>query len=66
MQAGLLDSQLRTLEKPGADESDVIALSINQAVSDLLENAMARLVAYQQDALKHNSPLVQTHSLHKH
>ena len=66
MQAGLLDSQLKTLEKPSADESDVIALSINQAVSDLLENAMARLVAYQQDALKHNCPLVQTHSLHKH
>jgi len=66
MQAGLLDSQLQTLERPSADESDVIALSINQAVSDLLENAMARLVAYQQDALKHNCPLVQTHSLHKH
>jgi carbohydrate kinase (thermoresistant glucokinase family) len=66
MQAGLLDSQLQTLEKPSEDESDVIALSINQAVSDLLENAMARLVAYQQDALKHNCPLVQTHSLHKH
>jgi carbohydrate kinase (thermoresistant glucokinase family) len=66
MQAGLLDSQLQTLEKPSADESDVIALSINQAVSDLLENAMARLVAYQEDTLKHHSPLVQTHSLHKH
>ena len=66
MQAGLLDSQLQTLERPSADESDVIALSINQAVSDLLENAMAKLVAYQEDALKHNSPFVQSHSLHKH
>jgi carbohydrate kinase (thermoresistant glucokinase family) len=66
MQAGLLDSQLQTLERPSADESDVIALSINQAVSDLLENAMAKLAAYQEDALKHNSPFVQTHSLHKH
>ena len=66
MQAGLLDSQLQTLEKPSGDESDVIALSINQAVSDLLENAMARLVAYQDDALKHNSPFVQPHSLLKH
>lgn len=66
MQAGLLDSQLQTLEKPSADESDVIALSINQAVSDLLENAMVKLVAYQEDALKHHSPFVQTHSLHKH
>jgi hypothetical protein len=31
-----------------------------------LENAMAKLVAYQEDALKHNSSFVQTHSLHKH
>jgi hypothetical protein len=54
------------LEKPGADESDVIALSINQAVADLLENAMAKLVAYQEDSLKQNSPFVQTHTLHKH
>jgi carbohydrate kinase (thermoresistant glucokinase family) len=66
MQAGLLDSQLQTLEKPSTDESDVIALSINQAVSDLLENAMAKLVAYQEDSLRHHDPLVQTHSLHKH
>ena len=66
MQAGLLVSQLQTLERPSADETDVIALSINQAVSDLLENAMAKLVAYQEDALKHNSPFVQSHSLHKH
>ena len=66
MQAGLLDSQLQTLEKPSEDESDVIALSINQTVSDLLENAMAKLVAYQEDSLRHHDPLVQTHSLHKH
>jgi gluconate kinase len=66
MQAGLLDSQLQTLEKPSADESDVIALNINQAVSDLLENAMVKLVAYQEVALKHHSPVVQTHSLNKH
>ena len=66
MQAGLLVSQLQTLERPSADETDVIALSINQAVSDLLENAMAKLVAYQEDTLKHNSPFVQSHSLHKH
>ena len=66
MQAGLLDSQLQTLEKPSADESDVIALSINQAVSDLLENAMAKLVAYQEDSLRHHDLLVQPHSLHKH
>lgn len=55
MQAGLLVSQLQTLERPSADETDVIALSINQAVSDLLENAMAKLVAYQEDTLRHKS-----------
>jgi carbohydrate kinase (thermoresistant glucokinase family) len=55
MQAGLLVSQLQTLERPSADETDVIALSINQAVSDLLDNAMAKLVAYQEDALRHTS-----------
>jgi len=66
MQAGLLDSQLQTLEKPSADESDVIALSIDQAVSNLLENAMAKLVAYQKDTLSHHDSFVQTHSLHKH
>ena len=66
MQAGLLDSQLQTLEKPSEDESDVIALSIDQAVSNLLENAMAKLVAYQKDTLSHHDSFVQTHSLHKH
>ncbi|PUE14229.1 gluconokinase [Limnohabitans sp. MMS-10A-178] len=55
MQAGLLASQLQTLERPSAYETDVIALSINQAVSDLLENAMAKLVAYQEDTLRHTS-----------
>ena len=55
MQAGLLVSQLQTLERPSANETDVIALSINQAVSDLLENAMAKLVAYQEDTLRHTS-----------
>jgi gluconokinase len=65
MQAGLLDSQLKTLEKPSADESDVIPLSINQAVPDLLANAMVKLVAYK-DALRHHNPFAKTHSLHKH
>lgn len=66
MQAGLLDSQLQTLEKPSADEIDVIAMCINQAVSDLLGNAMVKLVAYQEDLLRHRNSLIQTHSLHKH
>jgi len=65
MQAGLLDSQLKTLEKPSADESDVIPLSINQAVPDLLANATVKLVAYK-DALRHHNPFAKTHSLHKH
>jgi carbohydrate kinase (thermoresistant glucokinase family) len=55
MQAGLLDSQLQTLERPSANETDVIVLNINQAVSDLLENAMDKLVAYQEDKLRHTS-----------
>ena len=45
MQAGLLDSQLQTLEKPGADESDVITLPINQSVTTLLQNALLKLDA---------------------
>jgi len=66
MQAGLLDSQLQTLEKPGADERDIIALSINQSVSNLLQNAIVKLVAYQEDSLSHDDSLVQTPSLNKH
>jgi carbohydrate kinase (thermoresistant glucokinase family) len=66
MQAGLLESQLQTLEKPGADESDVIALSLNQAVSDLLQNAMGKLVAYQEETHPRHGSFVPTLSLHKH
>jgi len=46
MQAGLLDSQLLSLEKPGSDEVDVITLPIDQAVSSLLENALLKLDAH--------------------
>lgn len=46
MQAGLLDSQLLSLEKPGSDEIDVITLPIDQAVSSLLENALLKLDAH--------------------
>ena len=66
MQAGLLDSQLQTLEKPGADERDIIALSINQSVSNLLQNAIVKLVADQEDSLSHDGSLVQAPSLNKH
>ena len=43
MQAGLLDSQLQTLEKPSADETDVITLSIDQPVEQILQQALQSL-----------------------
>jgi carbohydrate kinase (thermoresistant glucokinase family) len=43
MQPGLLDSQFRTLEKPQADETDVITLPITEPVGDLVEQAVAAL-----------------------
>ena len=45
MQAGLLDSQLQTLQKPTADEKDVITLNIDQPVSQILEQALHALRA---------------------
>jgi carbohydrate kinase (thermoresistant glucokinase family) len=45
MQAGLLDSQLQTLEKPTADETDVITVQIDQAVPDILQQALTGLKA---------------------
>jgi carbohydrate kinase (thermoresistant glucokinase family) len=45
MQAGLLDSQLQTLQKPTADETDVITISIDQPVSTILEQALQALRA---------------------
>jgi len=65
MRAGLLDSQLQTLEKPGADESDVITLNIEQSVSTLLANAMVKIDAYLDNVLSHPESFVQTTSLHK-
>jgi carbohydrate kinase (thermoresistant glucokinase family) len=66
MQAGLLDSQLQTLEKPSSDERDVIALQIDQSVAALLQNAMARLSAYQEASQRHPDDFVQIPSLQKH
>lgn len=43
MQPGLLDSQFRTLEKPQADESDVIRLPITEPVQDMVEKALNAL-----------------------
>lgn len=43
MQPGLLDSQFRTLEKPQADESDVIRLPITEPVQDMVAQAVQAL-----------------------
>ena len=43
MQPGLLDSQFRTLEKPQADETDVIVLSIAEPVAALVDEALTAL-----------------------
>ena len=45
MPAGLLDSQFRTLEKPQADETDVICLPITEPVQDMVAQALAALQA---------------------
>jgi carbohydrate kinase (thermoresistant glucokinase family) len=51
MQPGLLDSQLQTLEKPSTDESDVITLSIDQPVTQILQQALTALKASAINAL---------------
>jgi len=43
MQPGLLDSQFRTLEKPQADERDVIRLHITEPVQDMVAQALNAL-----------------------
>jgi carbohydrate kinase (thermoresistant glucokinase family) len=43
MHAGLLDSQLQTLEKPSPQELDVIPLSIDQSISKILQHALEQL-----------------------
>ena len=43
MQPGLLDSQFRTLEKPQADESDVIRLPITEPVQHMVAQALNAL-----------------------
>lgn len=43
MQPGLLDSQFRTLEKPQADEPDVIRLPITEPVQDMVAQALNAL-----------------------
>jgi gluconokinase len=43
MQPGLLDSQFRTLEKPQADERDVICLPIHEPVQEMVVQALNAL-----------------------
>jgi gluconokinase len=43
MQTGLLDSQFRTLEKPQADETDVIHLPITEPVQAMVKQALQAL-----------------------
>jgi len=44
MRPGLLESQLRTLEVPGPDETDVLHLGIDQPVADLVAHTLEALV----------------------
>ncbi|WP_416545527.1 gluconokinase [Limnohabitans sp. DCL3] len=43
MQPGLLDSQFRTLEKPQADERDVMRVPITEPVQNMVEQALNAL-----------------------
>jgi gluconokinase len=51
MQPGLLDSQFRTLEKPQADETDVIRLPITEPVHSMVLQALKALNENQHPAL---------------
>lgn len=51
MQPGLLDSQFRTLEKPQADETDVIHLPITAPVEHMVTQALQALQARLHPAL---------------
>lgn len=58
MQAGLLDSQLQTLEKPGRDETDVIPLPIDQTVDSILQQAITFLSKTQPQVQALSSPSI--------
>ena len=51
MQPGLLDSQLQTLEKPTAEETDVVSLSIDQSIDQIVQQALQALKATSINAL---------------
>ena len=53
MHAGLLDSQLQTLENPTPQETDVIRLTIDQSIAEILQHALEQLQAMRpNDALQ--------------
>ena len=54
MPSGLLDSQFCTLEKPQADETDVITLAITERIEDLVNQALIVLQSYRTQDLKHS------------
>lgn len=54
MPSGLLDSQFCTLEKPQADETDVITLAITESIEDLVNQALIVLQSYRTQDLKHS------------
>ncbi len=57
MQPGLLDSQLRTLERPGVDEHDVITLDAALAIDQLVRQVMSALsLQRSSDILGHLQP----------
>lgn len=51
MQPGLLDSQFRTLEKPGVDETDVICLPITESMQHIVTQVLGALRERRQAAL---------------
>ncbi len=54
MPNGLLDTQFRTLEKPQADEADVITLAITASVEDLVSQSLIVLQSYRVRQLKYS------------
>ena len=44
MPPGLLDDQLRTLQRPSSDETDVITLNMAQPISNMVQQAQAALL----------------------
>ena len=44
MPPGLLDDQLRTLQRPGFDETDVITLNMSQSITQMVQQARTALL----------------------